>query len=432
MTRITRLFALALALTITLAANAAQIEIKLKDGSRWRGQVNDTVHVDFLMGGVTVSMDGKLSKVEDLYVQVDGTFANAKSKKTIFKSDIVDMKSIGTGSNAATDVPNEANADADATAAGAAGAEDAAPVDKNAPGVFILPLKGMVGEGIRSEEMKHLAEHSDTFGPGQIIVLEIESGGGLAIEMERIHYAIVEIRKRHRVVAWIREAISAAAATALNCDEIYFTSTGTLGAMTMFAGGVSAKGEELEKWMAQAARMAESGGRSKYIAWAMIDDVALLSYDKDPETGEVTWHNDLSGKVIMSDEKTNLVFTASTAMDSDFADGVADTKDELAALLNLPNGKWNEKTDYGRKISKEWLALVDKAKEEIPLLAARYQYKGAAEGGKAKLGVQIGIIKDLIRWWDRCPPVCLLSGVPPKDRLERQLEELKRALARMN
>jgi hypothetical protein len=164
----------------------------------------------------------------------------------------------------------------------------------------------------------------------------------------------------------------------------------------------------------------------------MIDDEVLLSYDKDPETGEVTWHNDLSGKVVLSDAKTNLVFTASTAVDSGFADGIADTNAELAALLNLPEGKWNEKSDYGRKIAKEWMSLVERAKEEIPLLAARYDYKGAASGARAKIGVQIGIMKDLIRWWDRCPNVCLLSGVPPKEDLERNIEELKRILARMN
>jgi ClpP class serine protease len=427
-----RLLAFTLAMVLVLPATAAQVEIRLKDGSRWRGQVNDQVHVEFNMQGVTVSMEGKLTKVEDLYVQVDGTFAGAKSKKTIFKSDIVNMKTLGAGPGTSAD--GQAAVTSGATGEGElpAPADEATPIDKNAPGVFFLPLKGMVGEGFRSEEMNALAKHCDKYGPGQIIVIEIESGGGLAIEMERIHYAIKEIRKRHRMVAWIREAISAAAATAMNCDEIYFTSTGTLGAMTMFAGGVSAKGEELEKWMNQAARIAELGGRSKYIAWAMIDDEALLSYDKDPETGEVTWHNDLSGQVVLSDAKTNLVFNASSAMDCGFADGIADTKDELAALLNLPGGKWNEKDDYGRKISKDWLALVEKAKEEIPLQFARYDYKGAASGAKAKIGVQIGIIKDLIRWWDRCPNVCLLSGVPPKPQLERELEELKRIMARMN
>jgi ClpP class serine protease len=428
---LTRIIALALSMTIAAAASAGQIEIKLKDGSKWRGQANDTVAIEYLLQGAKVAMEGRVTKVDDLYIVVNGTFAGQAAQKPIFKADIVSMKTISTAADAGDSAVPAANpgetTDASSVSTGPATTIN---VNDKQVGVFMLPMKGMVGEGFRSNEIKKLAEHCDQYGPGQIIVLEIESGGGLGIEMEQIHYTIAEIRKRHRVVAWIKEAISAAAATASNCNEIYFYTTGTLGAMTGFAGGVSLQGEELQLWLTSAGNWMESGGRSRYIAEAMIDDEKLLSYDRDPVTGEVTWHNDLSGKVVLSDAKTNLVFTATTAMDSGFADGIADTPEQLAKLLNMP--KWHEKDDYGRKISKEWLDTVDKAKAEIPLLFARYSYKGAAEGGKAKLGAQITIIKELIRWWDRCPNVCFLSNVPPKKELERQLEEMKRALARMN
>lgn len=427
----TRILALVLMLMATMSVLAAQVEIKLKDGSRWRGQTNDTVEMKYLLQGSPVDMQGKVVKVDDLFIVVEGTFAGQAAKKTIFKSDIVTMKTTVAASGEAA--PGDAVAGSgDAATSGAASGSTPERIntDDSQVGVFVLPMKGMVGEGFRSDEIKKLAEHCDKYGPGQIMVLEIESGGGLGIEMEKIHLTIAEIRKRHRVIAWIKEAISAAAATASNCNEIYFYTTGTLGAMTGFAGGVALQGEELQLWLTSAGNWMESGGRSRYIAEAMIDDEKMLSYDKDPVTGEVTWHNDLSGEVVLSDRKTNLVFTASTAVDSKFADGIADTKEQLAKLLNMP--RWHEKDDYGRKISKEWLATVDKAKEEIPLLFARYSYKGSADGGKAQLGQQIQIIKDLIRWWDKCPNVCFLSGVPPKDVLNRQLEEMKRAMSRMN
>jgi len=427
-----RTIACTLALALASSAFAGGVEIKLKDGSRWRGEASDRVQVDFMLQGVQVSMTGKMTKVDDMYIVVNGTFAGRAETRTIFRSDIVSMKTLAGGAADASGMV----ASADAQPAGESpDITDAAstPIDKNdkSPGVFVLPMSGMVGEGFRSEEIEKLAKHCDEYGPGQIIVLEIESGGGLGIEMEKIHYKIAEIRKRHRVVAWIKEAISAAAATASNCNEIYFYTTGTLGAMTGFNGatGVSLKGEELQKWLRAAGDWMESGGRSRYIAEAMIDDVKLLSYDKDPVTGEVTWHNDLSGEHVLSDEKTNLVFTASTAMDSGFADGIADTPEQLAKLLNMP--KWREKDDYGRKIAKEWLPLVDRAKQELPLRGARLQYKGMAEGGRAQLGARIRIIRDVIHWWDLCPNVCLLMGVPPKEVLERELEELQRALARM-
>ena len=426
MHRMIRTLAVILTFALTASLLAGQVEIKLKDGSRWRGQVNDIVSLSIHSQGVAVPMDGKVVKVEKDYIVVDGTYAGQAMKKTIFKSDIVSMKTT-------------AAATGEVVADGAAAPTEPTTTDPKVPvagnnqmGVFVLPMKGMVGEGFRSEEVIKLAEHCDKYGPGQIIILEIESGGGLAIEMEKIHATIQEVRKRHRVIAWIKEAISAAAATASNCDEIYFYTTGTMGAMTMFNSGTgeSVKGEELQKWLASAGRMFESGGRSPYIAYAMIDDEKMLSYDKDPDTGEVTWHNDMSGEFDLSDDKTNLVFTATTATESKFADGVADSHEELAHLLNLP--KWHEKDEYGRKISKEWLDLVDKAKEELPLLAARLQYQKAASGDKAFIGNQIRIFQEVLRWWDRCPNVCFLMGVPDRETLERQLEELRRILARMN
>jgi hypothetical protein len=243
--------------------------------------------------------------------------------------------------------------------------------------------------------------------------------------MPKLNRVIKDVKKRHRVVAWIKEAISGGAATAIHCDEIYFMPEGTLGAMTMFSGTTSAKGEELEAWLRDAGRYMEEGGRSPYIAWAMIDDQALLSYDKDPVTGEVVWHNDLSGEFDLSDEKDNLVFNASTALACKFSNGTANTIDDLAALMHL--GKWRELSDYGRKIAEEWQRTCKKAQEEIPLLIGRMQYKGG-DDAKSALGAQINILRELIKWWDRCPNVAMMS-LPPKDELERRLEELQKRMA---
>ncbi len=420
--------AMALLLVLAGSAFASQVEIRLKDGSRWRGSVNDTVEIRFLQQGSTLTMQGKLMKVEDLYLQVDGTLAGQRVKRTIFRSDVVSMKTVTAGGGAATSDVADAGADA-----AVPGVPTVSAADKNSLGVFVLPLVGTVGEKMRHNEIKELAEYIDkNYGPGQIIVLEIESGGGLMIECEKIHHTIADIRKRHRVVSWIKEAISAAAATAANCNEIYFKTTGTLGAMTMFNGGTgrSAQGEELQQWLDMSGRWFEAGGRNKWIAWAMIDEVKMLSYDKDPVTGEITWYNDMSGEHVLSTNKTNLVFNARSALDCKFSDGTADTHEELAKLLHLP--KWHEKSDYGRQIAKKWHDTVEIAQREIPLLNARYSYRGTGTGGKAVINSRIQVVRELIRWWDRAPNICLLSGVPPKEFLQEHLEDLRKQLARMN
>lgn len=417
---------LALALAAS-AATAQAVELKVKDGSRWRGSVGDRVELRFLQNRVEVNVVGKLAKVETYFIVIDADGGGAVKQWTVPRSDIVSMKTVGASQPAAT--PSApASGPSPAPKAGDSTPAAAAPANTGV-GVIVLPMSGTVGIEMRHEEIERVAKKADEMGGRQIIVLLIESGGGLAAEMPEIDRVIREVKKRHRVVAWIKEAISAAAATAIHCDEIYFMPEGVLGAMTMFAGGVSVKDEALEFWLRDAGRYMEEGGRSPYIAYAMIDDEALLSYDIDQVTGEVIWHNTLEGEFDLSDEKQNLVFNASNALHSKFSDGTANTVEDLAKLMNLTT--WHEVSDYGRKISSEWQRICKQANEEIPLLAARYQYKGIGSGDPVEiLGTRIGIINDLIKWWDRCPNVARM-GLPPKDELERELAQLRKDLADM-
>ena len=66
---------------------------------------------------------------------------------------------------------------------------------------------------------------------------------------------------------------SAAAFTALHCDEIYFMHEGAMGSMTMFAGGVAKQGAELEAWLKMAGEVASESGRDPQIARCMINGV---------------------------------------------------------------------------------------------------------------------------------------------------------------
>ncbi len=397
--------------------SAAGIEVRLKDGSTWRGEVSTPVEVTFAERGQPVTLKGRVVDAGQWHVVLEVELAGELRNKTIFKGDIVAMKTVEAAAAPA--------AEKSATKRGEPKADGPADIDQ--PGVFVLPLRNTVGIYMRHEEMEKIAEHADQWGPGQIIVLMIDSPGGLVTETETIHATLTEIKKRHRLVAWIREAISAACATALHCDEIYFMTEGSAGAMTAFAGGKAWEGEQLEEWLRRAGDWAESGGHSRYIAEAMIHAPKLLSYDKNPETGEVTFRNDLSGDVILSRENENLVFTASQAVDCGFADGIADTEEELAKLLDLP--RWHEKSPYGRQIATEWYELVEQANEELPKLRARYSFVGTGSGDQVVILQQrIQVLKDLVRWWDRCPNATEMSGIPPKEQLEREIRQLQHEL----
>ena len=419
-------------LALAAVALAAQTEIKVKDGSKWRGDVTDTVEVHFMQQGVEVTMSGKLVKIDPLFIQFDGTFAGNPAKKTIYKSDIVSMKTTAAGDGSA----------ANATPAGSSGVTktsdskgdaNAASADPNAKqmGVFVLPLEGTVGETFRHEEIEEMGKYLDkNYGPGQILILLINSNGGSSLESQKIADVIFDIKKRHRVIAWIHKAISAGCQTAMCCNEMYFMTEGTAGSVTTWNPGTgqSIKGEELAAAMEDLARIAEAGGRSKYIAYAMKTNSALLSYDKDPVTGEVTWYNDLSGEFKLSGPDENLCFNSVNAKHSGFSDGTADTPEELGKLLNMP--KWVELSDYGRKLAKNWQKTCEDAKDELPLIAQRLKYKNISTGDQVViLGTRISLLNEAIGWWTRCHNVCEMMGMPEKADLEREVAQLKKDVA---
>ncbi len=414
--------------TVTLAGEP--VVIRLKDGSRWTGEINDTIKLSYRQRGVEIHATGTLVKTAEHYITVETDVAGEIRFKTIFRNDLLKIRTL------TDDDPYEFRRP-DRVSAGMADVSSEQPKnrDRNTPGVFVLPLHGMVGVEFRHEEIERIAEEADKYGEGQIIVLLIDSGGGLVTEMETIDETLNEIKKRHRVVAWVKQAISAACATAVHCHEIYFMKNGTAGAMTAFTGSSpsnveSLSGRQLERWLELAGDWMENGGRNRYIAEAMIHAPNMLSYDKDPATGEVTFYNDLSGEMILSRPGENLVFTSSNALDSGFSDGTANNEQELAELLDLP--EWYETSDYGRKIAKQWRDTVELAERELPLLKKRLEYAGTGSGNPVEiLGNRIKIYEKFMRWHDRCPNCTMIAGLPPKEELQREIVEMRRRLGKL-
>lgn len=411
-------------------ALAQSIDLRLSDGSRWRGQVSDQVEVKFLQRGTEITMTGVIVEAGDLYIMVEGSRPGDR-RTTIFKSDIRAIKTVQpqqqeTPRRPATQTPREPGTTRPGNEQSATPKADA----RNDLGVFLLPLKGMVGVELRHQEIEAIGKEADKHGPGQIIVLKINSGGGLVLEGDHLARVMLDLKRRHRVVAWVEDAISMAAMLASFCDEIYFTTYGQMGAMTagMLMADQSFEGAQLERWMRMTGDWMEAGGRSRYISEAMIHSPRMLSYDKDPRTGQVTFYNNLSGEFILSRAGQNLSFTASTAIHSGFADGIADSEEELAKLLDLP--RWREINDVGRRLHSDWQTQVERARREVPLIFTRLN-RGVMGGSPLdNINHQIQQVTQLITWWDRAPNVMQFEmGVPPKEELERALAELRKQAA---
>ena len=231
---------------------------------------------------------------------------DAKRPRASSPPDIVSMKAAGDAKDsvATAKTPVTKPADADRKRPGGQPSKPAVTttgedgyLKSSKPGVFFMPWEGPVGIEARHDEIQEIIEEADKYGPGQIIVLQINSPGGLVIEGDKIHETLKDVKKRHRVVAWVKEAISAAAFASLHCDEIYFMQVGAMGSAVMFAGQTAISGDELNAWLEKFSEVAEIGGRDPIIARCMVTRTAMASYDKDSETGKVTILSGHAGRV---------------------------------------------------------------------------------------------------------------------------------------
>jgi len=287
------------------------------------------------------------------------------------------------------------------------GAENSSEAAAKTPRqVFILSQKGMVGAGLRHEEMDKIEKEADKFGPGQIIILRINSGGGSVTEGDRISKSLTRIRDKHRLVAWIEEAISGAAFTAMHCPEMYLMKNGSIGSITKFSsnseGQKSAEGKDLEAWIERVAEVSEGGGRNGQVGRAMVYSPIMVSYTKDPKTGKVTFYPDKSGAVVLSDEKDNLTFNCTNALDCGFINGVADTPEELFTAMQLVPGTF-QVNETGKRVGDSWNKVLEKAQSDRDSITQDLQLTNGNDVKSMQKRIQL--YKQMQEIWKKAKPV---------------------------
>lgn len=452
------LLALAAAVTFVPVASASPLmpqqaaEIRYTGGI-WRGSIGDRIEVSFKEGGREQTVTGELLSVDRFAMTLNVSVDGRSGRKVIVLGDIRSVKLVEAGAAPSTDASataddttmdsDEGSASPEASASPRRGFDSqiehpdtagpiAGPRADGKKTVFILPLSGTVGVGLRHEEIDRIEKEADKLGPGQIIVLRINSPGGAVVEGDRIYESITRLKKKHRVVSWIEEAISGGAFTALIADEMYFMDVGSLGAITMFTpGGPSITGERLQAWLDKIYEVCEIGGRWGHICRCMVHSQYELSYDVDPDTGKVTWHDDLSGQYPLSIKGDNLSFNATDAVRSRFAQGRANTEYELLKALQLEEGKYVV-SHAGKKIAADWAKTQEQARYEVPRLVRDIQNPPRGRDAAAALGSQIQAVKRIITWWDRAPNVMAMElQLPPKTYFQDLLKQLQKQLADM-
>lgn len=446
-TRITRLLAAVVASAmlctgVEQAYGGDAVAVTLADGSEWSGELGQEIRVTYSQRGIRRTAIGTIVRVDKGWLQLS---SNGRRLSPIRVGEVVSIEAVG-GAPATDPTPAESEpatgdeggddgssepSDTQASDGGGDPADEEAADDSDIRPTFILPLTGMVGEAFRAEEIEAIVAQADELGPGQTIVLDINSGGGIVAEWMMVRDAIYDAQKRHRVVAWVLDGTSAACSTSLCCDVIVMRSRGHLGSITTLFGGPSGP----LAYQVQAAKdhlepvLRQSGRSPKLAVPFKTGDhptLSLLSYTKNPETGDVTWFQSLEGEVDMNRPGQVLGFDARQAVDCGLAIGIADDEEELGLLLD--QGGWNE-VGTGRDLHEDWNALVDRSKKYLRLSSKEYQEAGRGEEGLRK---RIAIVENWIRWYDRAPnPVALAMqnmGFQGKADIERLLLQLREEL----
>ena len=202
-------------------------------------------------------------------------------------------------------------------------------------------LHGEVGETILASALeKSLADAVKR--KQTVVVLDIDSPGGLVDEAKKIERVLHRYNKQLRIVALTDQDLSAAAIFTLSVKEIYVKSSSTIGAATSYRPTQLTLPPKLEEkmqsaWRAVARNSAEECGHEPLLAEAMIDNDIELHLDT--VNGKPVVHEGPGDKTLCRKGKI-LTLSSHEAVECGLAADETDDLDELSKALKLDN--WTE------------------------------------------------------------------------------------------
>lgn len=307
-------------------------------------------------------------------------------EKTIDKAEILSLKKGQFEKPAETDQAEDtedADAQADADAPPDPGPPPQAPPIRAVEGVryCVVPLHGVVGQTITADLLEQSLADAALRDP-TVIVLDIDSPGGLIAEVPRLAEVVGRYRDRHRLVVFVREAMSAAAITALGVEEIIVRPGSRFGAATAWRVGPrglpTAIDEKFQSaWRATARSMAEMGRHDPELAEAMIDatiELTLTRQDGRPTIVKGSPRPGLAGPPpkVISQKGQLLTLTSGEAVACGLADGQAKNLEQLGTVLGLPG--WTRLDGLAEPLAQWQAAKIKRAAWELKQLTDRFQH----------------------------------------------------------
>ncbi len=257
-------------------------------------------------------------------------------------------------------------------------AEPAAPPIAAAskdPTYYVIPLHGVVGETYLADALDKSLADAEKRKP-TVVVLDINSPGGLVNETELMVKILHRYNKDLRIVALVDQDLSASAITSLSVRNIYMKSTGTIGAATAFDGSDSNAPKDIQEkfqsaWRAVARNSAEEGGHEPLLAEAMID--SSMELHLETIDGKKVVKQGAGPDMIVTKGKI-LTLTSHEAFNCGLAADIADDFTELGDEMHLKG--WKECPGLGTVLAdyapKRREAFIEKAKEIEALLKENF------------------------------------------------------------
>ena len=415
--------AFATALTVSSPGHAA--EIKLPDGSVWKGEVGAKVRVTYEVAGSAETFDGVVERADAGVVTVKGidgsvlrladlsAAAGAKTATSAQTQTPAAQPASGSGPTRGPAVRNPAAKPATAkpSAAKPAGSSAASAAGDGRwvvlfeldqvrngavegllaqPRVYVVPIKGQIGTDVSAEVVDTLVRDLKRVQP-DIVVFQMESA-----DLNRINHLadddqsefglpdaeyIRDMVKRLQEevpstmqVMWVQDAVGVSSLMALAWRNLYLASDARFGGVSHFMKQVEERFDDADvRSKMFAARLGlfkglvVQGGYPECLAEAMLIPSGKLSIEFVGRTSR--WRGDDSGTwVVDSSTERPANFAASLAEESLLCDGLADSLDDLMFLLGY---REYEVVDRGVRITgdhqKAWRAAMKDALRSMEL-----------------------------------------------------------------
>lgn len=263
------------------------------------------------------------------------------------------------------------------------------------PGYYPIPIVGEIGVDVEAKHLRVALADARKAKP-DIVVLYIDSPGGSVEETGEI-VALLGEYKDMRIVACVRQALSAAAIITMSCKEIFMLPGSTIGAAVPYEVSEDGKIQPIEAKLksaihAQFRTAAELGGHDPLLVEAMVDPEVQVVLTESEGAGKRVLAQAGDGKIIKAKGKI-LTLTPNEAAECGLSLGTVQTMETLNEVIGI---------DSWRRVNgKGWAMMTAKAAEARRNLE-KEERKAALQACLEKIKPQLDAIDKQITTAQTC------------------------------